>query len=246
MNDHDRLAIGTTPLSPDVCFDFVRRMNLWSSLLRRQQEEYIASLVPIDNVWVDQECEKILGGQNLSSFLDKLLLTHDEWRSDIYRAEALRRFSEAHFGPGLEEEFLSSNGGHDQIIYSILPSKDQGLIHELWIRLEEGEALFSELATIYGEGPEAKRKGIIGPLPFGNIQPPQIASILRTLQPGEIHSPIILGDWHILLRLESIQPARLDDSMRTHLLSIQMDDFINSRVELLLSGNQPDDLVFNK
>ena len=100
MNDHDRLAIGTTPLSPDVCFDFVRRMNLWSSLLRRQQEEYIASLVPIDNVWVTR-VRKNPGGQNLTS-LNKLLLTHDEWRSDIYRAEALRRFSEAHFGPGLK------------------------------------------------------------------------------------------------------------------------------------------------
>ena len=87
-------------------------------------------------------------------------------------------------------------------------------------------------------------KGLIGPLPFGNIQPPQLASILRTLQPGQIHPPIILADWHILIRLESITPARFDESMRQHLLSLQMNNLLNSRVELILAGQQPEPLSY--
>ena len=60
---------------------------------------------------------------------------------------------------GLEEQFLASRGAHDQIIYSLLRARDPALVRELWIRIEEGETTFAEAAQIYGEGPEAERKG---------------------------------------------------------------------------------------
>ena len=59
MNEHDPAVFPTAPLSPEVSFDLVRRMNLWRSLIRRQQEEYIASLVPFDSIWVNKACEEI-------------------------------------------------------------------------------------------------------------------------------------------------------------------------------------------
>ena len=46
MNEHDPTVSRTAPLSPEASYGLVRRMNLWSTLIRRQQEEYIASLVP--------------------------------------------------------------------------------------------------------------------------------------------------------------------------------------------------------
>ena len=110
------------------------------------------------------------------------------------------------------------------------------MIQELWIRLEEGEATFSDLVEDYGEGPEAKCKGLIGPIPVGQIQPPELVNLLRSLKVGEIHPPIHLGEWHVLLRLESLQPARLDDDMKKHLLNVQLNAFLEERVQRRLKG----------
>ena len=83
----------------------------------------------------------------------------------------MRRFAHQRFAPGLEERFLSSKGSRDLVIYSLLRVKDYALARELWIRLEEDETTFAEAAREYGEGPEADRQGVIGPIPIGALQP---------------------------------------------------------------------------
>ena len=130
----------------------------------------------------------------------------------LHLPDALQRFASARFSPGLEEDFLSAKGRHDQIMYSLVRARDQGLIQELWIRLEEGETSFVDVAEEYGEGPEAKRKGLVGPVPAGQLQPPELAILLRSMKVGEVHPPIQLGEWHVLVRLESLQPARFDEA----------------------------------
>ena len=77
----------------------------------------------------------------------------------LRRPEALRRFARQRLVPGLEETFLASRGGRDQVIYSLLRVRDPGLARELWIRLEEGETTFAEMAHQHGVGDEAQRKG---------------------------------------------------------------------------------------
>jgi parvulin-like peptidyl-prolyl isomerase len=141
--------------------------------------------------------------------------------------------------------FLASQGGHDQLVYSLLRVRDVGLARELWIRLEEGEASFAELAASYGEGPEAARKGVIGPIAIGNIAPPELAQLLRSLQPGEVHPPRQLGEWLVLLRLEQLNPARFDAPMREFLLNQQLEAFLQARVEQLLKGEHPEDLHYD-
>ena len=99
------------------------------------------------------------------------------FRLSLALPEALRLFSEQQFGPGLEECFLSSNGSYDEVVYSVLRLHDPDLLQELWIRLEEQETTFSELAKSYGEGPESKRNGIIGPLKMSDVYPPELSTL---------------------------------------------------------------------
>jgi len=223
----------------------VGRMELWPQLLRRQQEEQIAALVPIESSWLQERQQDFLAGEPLEDVLQRRRWNEQDLHLHLLLPEALRRFSEQRFGPGLEELFLASQGGHDQIIYSLLRVRDTGVARELWIRLEEGEASFAELASSYGEGPEAARKGVIGPIPIGNITPPELATLLRSLQPGEVHPPRQLGDWLVLVRLEQLTPARFDGSMREFLLTQQLDAFLQSRVEQLLRGDPPDELHYD-
>ena len=219
-------------------------MELWPKLLRRLEEENIVSLVSLSREFLDSELKKTIGDTNLEEYLNLRGWSNSDLDLSLARPEALRLFALYHFGPSLEENFLASHGSYDQVIYSILRVRDASLAQELWIRLEENEASFAELASIFGEGEESAHKGIIGPRPMGSIQPPQLAGLLRTLQPGEIYPPHDFGGWHVLLRLEQIKPARFDRNMKDFLLNKQLDEFLDKRVISILNGESVPSLTY--
>ena len=141
----------------------------------------IQSIVPISDEFISSAISNYIGSNSLDDVLEENKCTKSELISRLTLPEALRLFSEYHFSPALEEDFLSSKGSHDQVIYSVLRVKNPYLVQELWIRLEEGEATFAELASTFGEGPEASKLGVMGPVPLGDVMPSQIAAYLRTL-----------------------------------------------------------------
>lgn len=240
-------AISTigTRLEGESLITLVRRLELQPSLYRRLEEEAITAIVPLPSSWIEAATQTLLAETPLQDFLGARSWTEEDLRIHVCRPEALRRFSEQRFGPGLEEEFLASRGGHDQIIYSLLRSRNAALIRELWIRIEEAETTFAEAAQMFGEGPEAARKGLIGPLPMGQLAPPQLADLLRRLQPGRVSAPMQLGEWSVLLRLEQLTPARFDQAMRATMLQTNMDRFLEERVQQRLSGQEPDPLTYH-
>ena len=236
----------TLPLDQSSAYELIRRADLWSSLLRRQEEESIARIVPYDSELIAQKKQDFIGERSLVDVLEELHWNEEDLDLHLHLPDALTKFATSRFGPGLEEEFLSANGGHDQITYSLLRVRDQGLAQELWIRLEEGEATFVVIAEDFGEGPEAKRKGLVGPIPVGQIQPPELVTLLKSLKVGDVHPPVILGEWHVLLRLENLQPARFDDQMRDHLMRTQLNTFLEDRVQLRLKGQFLEELDYDQ
>ena len=215
----------------------VRRMDLLPQLVRRQQEELIVDQVPLPPQWLEQQRQEFLGDQSLVQVLETRGWSDQDLDLHLRRSEALRRFARQRFGPGLEEAFLSSHGGRDLVIYSLLRVRDAGLARELWIRLEEGETTFAEAAHQHGVGEEALRKGVIGPMPIGLLQPEVLQEILRSLRPGELSAPCQLGEWHVLMRLEQLQPARFDEAMREQMEQEALTEFLEERVKRLLTGN---------
>ena len=214
----------------------VLRMGLLPKLARRQQEELIVSKVPIPNEWIEEQRQILLGDQPMVQFLSDRGWTESDLCLHLRRPEALRRFAKQRFGPGLEDAFLASRGGRDEVIYSLLRVRDAGLARELWIRLEEAETTFAEAAHQHGVGEEAQRKGVIGPMPIGLLQPEVLQEILRSLRPGELSAPRQLGEWHVLLRLEQLKTARFDEAMREQMLQDALNTFLQERVKRVLDG----------
>ena len=222
----------------------VRRLELLPTLVKRQEEEAITALVPLPKEWVEDRIDELLADQTKDQFLAARGWSDEDLHLHTCRPEALRRFAEQRFGPGMEEQFLASRGAHDQIIYSLLRARDPALVRELWIRIEEGETTFAEAAQAYGEGPEAARKGLIGPVSIGQLAPPQLGELLRSLQPGCLTAPRQMGEWHVLLRLEQLTPARFDAAMRTSMLNSSLETFLEERVQKLLSGETLEPLSY--
>lgn len=223
-------------LSDEELLALVRRMDLAHSLLRRHLEEEIIRLVDLPLDIQEQAIADFCGDKDLETLLDEKGWTEADLRLNVVRPEALRRFAAQRFGPGLEDRFLGFKGGRDLVIYSLIRVRDGGLARELWIRLEEGEITFAEAAGTFGDGPEAHRKGVMGPLEIGTLQPQPLQDLLRGLRPGEICSPKILGEWHVLLRLEQLKPARFDDELRLRMQDEALDEFLTDRVSRILSG----------
>ena len=222
-------------LSDEEVLALVRRMDLTPSLVRRRLEEEIIRLVNLPIDFQEKAIADFCGDQDQETLLTAKGWTEIDLQVHVLRPEALRRFAAQRFGPGLEDRFLSL-GGRDQVIYSLLRVRDAGLARELWIRLEEGEITFAEAASAFSEGPEAHRKGVMGPLAIGTLQPQTLQDLLRGLRPGEICSPKILGEWQVLLRLEQLTPARFDEQLRLRMQDEALDEFLDNRVARTLAG----------
>jgi parvulin-like peptidyl-prolyl isomerase len=223
----------------------VRRMELMPQLLRRQQEDQIVDLVPFEEDWIAEQRSQVLVESSLEQFLEGRGWTEADFDLHLRRQEALLRFARQRFGPGLEERFLEAQGGRDEVIYSLLRVRDPGLARELWIRLEEGEVSFAEAAQQFSEGPESHRKGVMGPMQIGVLQPQELAQWLRALRPGEISAPRAIGEWQVLVRLEKLTPARFDDAMRQTLLQEELDRFLQQRVQQCLAGEPLEQLHYD-
>ena len=106
------------------------RSSFLPSLVRLQQEELIANLVPFDYEQIEAAKSSWLDGKELATALSDSHLTLDELHLTLHKPSALMRYAHYRFGPGLEETYLSSQGSRDQVVYSLLRSRSYPLIRE--------------------------------------------------------------------------------------------------------------------
>jgi parvulin-like peptidyl-prolyl isomerase len=135
----------------------------------------------------------------------------------IVRMLKIEKFKLATWGHRLESYFLKRKGQLDRVVYSLIRTKDKGIAEELYFRIQEREQTFAELAYEYSHGSEAQVGGIIGPVELGTIHP-SLAHLFSISQPGQLWPPMPLEEWLLVVRLEKLIPAQLNQSMRQRLL----------------------------
>lgn len=160
----------------------------------------------------------------------------------IWQAELPRRIAlhcEAHFSARAEQRFLARKNQLDQVIYSLLRIEEDGpLAQELYLRIEEGEADFAELAARYSMGPERSTRGVVGPVPLLQAHP-TLAELLRTSRPGQLHPPVRIEQWWLVVRLESLRSATFDPEMRQRMSRELFDEWVDEEVRSLLKAAYP-------
>ena len=130
----------------------------------------------------------------------------------------IEKFKQATWETQLESHFRQLKPKFDQVIYSLIRLRSPEVAQELYFRLVEGEQSFAELAKQYSQGAEAQTGGLMGPVALSTPHP-QLARILSVSQPGQLLPPSKLGDWWVIVRLEKLISARLDEPMRQRLLN---------------------------
>ncbi|MDZ8141000.1 MAG: peptidylprolyl isomerase [Nostoc sp. DedQUE04] len=130
----------------------------------------------------------------------------------------IEKFKQATWGTKLESYFLQCKSQLDKVIYSLIRTSDAEVAQELYFRIKAGEQTFADCASLYSQGQEAQTGGMLGPVPI-NQPHPAIAQKLTISQPGQLWPPMKLDEWFVIVRLEKLIPAQLDDAMRSTLLN---------------------------
>jgi parvulin-like peptidyl-prolyl isomerase len=142
----------------------------------------------------------------------------------------LEKYKQANWGNKVENYFLTRKPFLDQIVYSLIRTKDLGLANEIYFRIQEGEQSFAELAEKYSQGPEAKSGGVLGPVSIKQPHP-LIGQLLAVSQPGQLWPPRALAEWFVIIRLEQNIPAQLDDAMRRRLVDEMFETWLAEQMK---------------
>lgn len=144
-------------------------------------------------------------------------LTPEQLEKAATRKLRLEKFKQLTWGHQLESYFLKRKRELDKVIYSMIRTDNRGTVNELFFRIQAGEQSFAELAREYSQGSEAQTSGMVGPVEFGSLSN-GFAQLLHTSQPGVVQPPLRFGEFWIIVRVEKLIPAQLDDFMRQRLI----------------------------
>jgi parvulin-like peptidyl-prolyl isomerase len=139
------------------------------------------------------------------------------------------KFKKANFSNKISSYFLKRKASYDQVIYSLIRTKDKGLASEIYFRIQAGEQSFSELAREFSQGLEAYTGGILGPVALGQVHP-VIGRVLAVSKPGQLWAPHNIEGNFVIIRLEKSIPARLDDVMRRRLVDELFENWLNFEI----------------
>lgn len=141
----------------------------------------------------------------------------------------IEKFKQTTWSHRLESYFLTHKSKLDKVIYSLLRIDSAEIAQELYFRISAGEQTFAELARSYSTGPEAQTGGLVGPVELSTPHP-DLAKILSMSQPGQLWTPTRLGEWFVIVRLEKLIPAQLDEAMRQQLLDSLFETWLEEQL----------------
>jgi parvulin-like peptidyl-prolyl isomerase len=214
------LQIGETRLDASVLLE---KLNQYQLMPRLVQEIVIDAALEAIECDLQEACQAFFSQRQLFSeeqrqaWLQQQKMTPEQFKMTALREAKLARFKADTWNHQVESYFLQRKGQLDRVLYSLIRTKDASLAQELYFRLNDDGADFSELAREYSEGQEAQTGGLIGPVEL-NVPHPTLARILSISQPGQIWTPTPIGEWFVIARLEKFLPAQLDEAMRQRLI----------------------------
>jgi parvulin-like peptidyl-prolyl isomerase len=176
------------------------------------------------------EAQQQITSDNRDIWLDRQGMTLAQMHDLALRPVLLEKYKTTVWQPKVDNYFLTRKTHLDQVVYSLIRTKDMGLAQEIYFRILEGEQSFAELAREYSQGAEAKTSGLLGPVPL--TQPhPAISKLLSVSQPGQLWAPRPLAEWVVIIRLEKLIPAQLDKSMRRRLQDELFENWLTQKIQ---------------
>ncbi|NJK36039.1 MAG: peptidylprolyl isomerase [Oscillatoriales cyanobacterium SM2_2_1] len=169
----------------------------------------------------------------LKEWLSRHGMTQVQSEKLAIRSLQLEKFKQQTWTNQVHGYFLKRKGQLDRVVYSMICTKDFSIAQELFFRIQESEQSFAELAREYSQGPEAQTGGLVGPVEVQSLNP-TIANFLAKSQPQQVSTPMVVGNWILLLRLEKMLPAQLDETMEQRLINECFNTWLDAQLQQAL------------
>jgi parvulin-like peptidyl-prolyl isomerase len=163
------------------------------------------------------------------AWLKHFHMSDTQLETQAVRLAKLAQFKQECWANQVEPLFLAKKQHFDQVTYSLLRTESADIAQELYFRLKGGEQTFAELVPEYSKGPEVQTGGLIGPIEVARLLP-ALSQILMNAQPGRICPPAKLEQWIVIVRLEQLTPAVLDDALRQRLLDHLFQEWLQQQL----------------
>ena len=205
---------------PQNNLNLLRSKTFLKPLIKLMIRDALLSEIVLDDDLTNELCNKFFKRINIDNEDKKLnyfkenLLDENDIKAIATSTERANKMSLKLFGDKSSEFFEKRRSQLDQYIYSFIKVKNSDLAQELFLKIESNENDFSYVAAQYSEGPEKYKKGLIGPVPFSQINP-QIREKLTSGEKGIVVEPFQLSGYWVIVRLEEILPTEFDEKMKT-------------------------------
>ena len=237
------LQIGDRTLTSEEIIPLLASYKLIPQLLCEIIIERAISPINCTPEEKEQACQQFYQHWGLTSeaqrqaWREQYHLSQQQLEDLATRRLRVEKFKQATWGHQLQSYFMQRKIQLTQVIYSLIRTKDTGIAHELYFRLQEGEQSFAELARTYSEGPEAVTGGLMGPVELGTLHP-ILSQLLYTSQVGVIRPPVLLGGWLVIIRLEKFISAEFNEFVRRRLLQEKFKAWFQQQLEQLSSQDR--------
>ena len=144
----------------------------------------------------------------------------------------IKKYCKKKFELKAESRFLERKTHLDIIVYSMIRVKSTAKAREIYLRIIEDNEDFGDLSSQFSEGIEKRTRGIVGPVPLGAAHP-NLIEHLKNKKAGEVQPPILIDNYHIIVRIESYEPAKLDDFMREKMSEELFNNWIKAEAKTI-------------
>ncbi len=234
------------------CLNLLHKNKLLIPLIKAELTKSIVENISIDEKKINSTLENFYKSQKLENEEDKQSwlknnnLTDPELCNILLFDDRLDVYCKTNFDHQVEARFLERKNDLDTVVYSLIRVSDSNLASELYFRAYEREVDFGDLASMYSEGIEKKSRGIIGPISMSKAHP-MLVSILKSSKPGEIQLPQQIGESFVIVRLETLDKAQLDLTMRKLVGRELFNEWIDTQSKELknnlLNSNMPKESI---
>ncbi len=220
--------------------ELLEKNNLLLSLVKKEIKKKELSFFDIDKEDLVVLKNNFMSANNmtddtLSQWLKNNSLSEKDFLEDISNQIKEKRFLKKNFSSKCHAHFLKRKDDLDQIIYSLIRTKERFEAKELFLRVQENESNFGKISNAYSQGPEKNSFGLIGPVPINKAHP-RMREILRSSKLGETNQPIKIGDWWLIVRVESLQEAELDQEMELRMNKELSEIWLKEKAQLVINN----------
>ncbi|BDA75218.1 hypothetical protein RIVM261_033790 [Rivularia sp. IAM M-261] len=168
--------------------------------------------------------------ETLNGVLQRYAMTVEQLEVLATKQLRVEKFKQATWGGTLQQNFLQFKPQLDKVVYSLLRTQDMETAQELYFRIKAEEQSFADCAREFSQGQEAATGGLIGPIPLSQPHP-IIAQKLSISTQGQLWTPMKLENWYIILRLEKLIPAQLDEATSAMLLNHLFEKWLGEQLQ---------------